>query len=142
VTVPRSEREATAKSAIDRSPRRLTLAPNGNQNAVRHRVYSKEFTPEELTERTRYEGELFQDLGSNPTTAQKTLVRRAGYIEIKLMRTERATAEGTGEIANEHVLAWINAQRLLLCALELERKARPAMDLKSYLERKKTEVAP
>jgi hypothetical protein len=106
--------------------------PPGNTKAVKHGVYCVAFTSEEKTEREEYARELEEDLG-NVSAAQRSLIRRASWIEVRLRRNERASEDGRGEIASEHVLSWINSQRLLLCALGLERKQRPGPSLQEYI---------
>ena len=110
-------------------------APLGSANALKHGAYSPRMTPEEESERAAFEAELLQDLAGDASTAQRALIRRAGFLEIRLRRCERATAGGLA-IADEHVLSWINAQRLLLCALGLERRQRPGPSLQDYLAQK------
>ncbi len=111
----------------------------GGRIAEKHGVYTSRFTPEEEKERAEFENDLLTDLGGYPTTAQRTLIRRASYIEIRLRRTERATEDGW-RLPSEHVLAWVNSQRLLLCALGLERRTKPAPSLQDYVRRKEWET--
>lgn len=111
-----------------------------NKLALKHGVYCP-FTPEERAEREEYERQLTEDLGGNPSTAQRSIIRRASWLEVKLRKNERASMEGQGEIAQEHCLSWVNSQRLLLCALGLERKQRPGPSLQDYLAAKAREKA-
>jgi len=106
---------------------------DGNQFARKHGVYCAAFTPEEKAERKEYERQLEADLGII-STAQRSIIHRASWLEIRLRRNERASAEGQGEIASEHVLSWINSQRLLLCALGLERRQKPEQSFEEHLK--------
>jgi hypothetical protein len=109
--------------------------PRGNQKNLKHGAYSARLTPEEQQEREQFESELITDLAGNASTAQRALIRRASFLEIRLRRCERATEAGM-EIADEHILAWINAQRLLLCALGLEAREKRGPNLQDYLKAK------
>ncbi len=113
--------------------------PKGNKFAQKHGIYAPKFTPEEEQERARFQAELLEDMGGEASTAQRALIRRAGFLEIRLRRCERADAKGY-KLADEHVLSWINAQRLLLCALGLERKQKKGPSLQEYLEKKNQEA--
>lgn len=119
-----------------RHKKRETPWMDGNGHAVKHGTYRRGLSPEEVTEREAYEADLIDDLGC-ATTAMRTLIRRASWLEIRLRRMERAS----GEIADEHALAWINSQRLLLCALGLEKRQAPGTTLAQYLEQRKAEAA-
>ncbi len=112
--------------------------PAGNQNARKHGVYSQ-WTAEDIAEREQYEKDLIDDLGGSVSTAQRSLIRRGSWLEVRLRRNERASIRGYRGIASEHVLAWINSQRLILCALGLQRKAQQPMSLAEYLEAKSRE---
>ena len=104
----------------------------GNDRAVKHGIYRQAFTAEEESERLEYERELIQDLGGHPTVAQKTLIRRASFMEMRLRRSEQASNDGWA-LPDAVILAWINAQRLALCALGLERRNHPAPDLSDII---------
>ncbi len=106
----------------------------GGKLALKHGVYAR-FTAEEKAERAEYERLLTDDLGGNPSVMERSLIRRASWLELRLRRNERAGEDGKGEIASEHVLSWINSQRLLLCALGLERVVKPGESLAEFLER-------
>jgi hypothetical protein len=114
--------------------------PPGNQKNLRHGAYSPRLSPEEEQERTRFENELIADLAGDVSTAQRALVRRAGFLEIRLRRCERADSNGL-YIPDEHVLAWINSQRLLLTALGLKRAKSSGPSLKEYMKEKDNEGA-
>ena len=115
--------------------------PPGNKKAQKHGCYSPRLTPEEMEERRRYEANLLNDQGGVASTAQKTLIGRAGMIEMRLRRCDRATSKGM-RIPDEHILSWINAQRLLLCALGLERKQNSEPNLQDYLREKAEQRKP
>jgi hypothetical protein len=101
-------------------------------------VYSREFSAKEIEEREKFERSLTRDLGGTKatTTAQRALIRSAGFIELRLRRTYRAAMEGRGEIPDEHLLSWVNAQRLLLCALGLEKRLKPEMNIQTYMAKR------
>lgn len=103
-----------------------------------HGFYSERITPEELAVREAWERSLIADLGGPAavTTTQQTLVTTAGMLEMRRARVDRAMREGLGGPAQEHVLALVNSLRLILCALGLERKAKPAPSLQDYLKSK------
>lgn len=112
--------------------------PLGSQNSLTHGAYARKLRPAEEEERRLFEAELTEHVGGDPSAAQKVLIRRCGYLEIRLRCAERALKGGMG-IPSEHVLSWVNAQRLLLVALGLERKARKAPVLADYLREKSEE---
>jgi hypothetical protein len=112
--------------------------PPGNTKNLKHGAYSVRLSPEEEAERTQFEDELINDLGGDVSTAQRALVRRAGFLEIRLRRCERADSNGQ-YIPDEHLLAWVNSQRLLLTALGLKRIKRSDLNLHEYLQRKNQE---
>ena len=109
--------------------------PKGNKHAQKHGAYSMRLTPEEQQEREQFESDLIADQGGDVSAAQRALIRRLGFLEIRLRRCERASSAGR-TIADEHVLAWINSQRLLLSALGLERKQKSEPNLQDYLREK------
>ena len=115
--------------------------PPGNQKGRIHGAYSPRLSAEEELERSRFEAELLDDLGGEVSAAQRALIRRASFLEIRLRRCERADRKRL-RIADEHVLAWINSQRLLLCALGLERKKKQGPDLQDYLKQKAAQEMP
>lgn len=110
--------------------------PPGNLKGLKHRVYSPRLTPEEEQELAQFESDLLADLGGEVSTAQRALIRRASWLEIRLRRCERADKKRL-RIADEHILSWIGAQRLLLCALGLERKQQSGPTLQEYLAQKR-----
>ena len=112
--------------------------PPWNQKGLRHGAYSPRLSPEEERERDHLENDLIADLGGDVSTAQKVLIRRISLIEIRLRRCERADKKRL-RIPDEHILAWINSQRLLLVALGLERKQKPGPDLQGYLAQRERE---
>ena len=107
----------------------------GNKNGQKHGCFSNRFSAEEEEERRRFEEELTADLGAVPSTAQKVLVRRASFLEVRLRRSEKASGEGY-VIPDLYLLSWINSQRLILKELGIERKVKAAVDLQTYLKRK------
>jgi hypothetical protein len=109
--------------------------PPGNQKSLKHGAYSNRLSREEEQERNRFESELIEDLGGDVSAAQRSLIRRAGFLEIRLRRCDRADSNGS-YIPDEHLLAWVNSQRLLLTALGLERKQRTTPSLHEYLNQK------
>ena len=109
--------------------------PLGNTKNLKHGAYSERITPEEEQERARFENALIDDLAGDVSTAQRALIKRAGFLEIRLRRCEKADAKGF-HIPDEHILAWINSQRLLLTALGLKRTKRSGVDLRDYINQK------
>jgi hypothetical protein len=120
-----------------RREKNLLRGPVGNKHAAKHGIYVR-FSPEEEAERSAFEVELLEDLGG-ASTAQRALIRRASWLEIRLRRSERADGEGF-RLSDEYVLSWINSQRLILCALGLERRQRPALTLQEYLRAREVEA--
>ncbi len=106
--------------------------PPGNSKGLKHGAYSARLLPEEEEERTRFESELVDDLGGDVSTAQRALIRRTGFLEIRLRRCEKADSNGL-YIPDEHILAWINSQRLLLTALGLKRSKQSGPTLQEYI---------
>ncbi len=111
--------------------------PPGNRKAEKHGAYSA-VSPEEEQERIQFENDLMADLADDVSTAQRALIRRAGFLEIRLRRCERADSKGL-RIADVHILSWINAQRLLLAALGLKRLQASSPSLSDYLQKKAEE---
>jgi hypothetical protein len=116
----------------------LLRGPAGNRHAVKGGVYAR-LGPEEQAERAKFEAELLEDLGGVASTAQRALMRRASWLEIRLQRSEAADAEGF-RLTDEHVLSWINSQRMILVALGLERRQRPGPSLQEYLKAREAEA--
>ncbi len=114
--------------------------PPGNFKGLKHRAYSPRLTPEEDQERALFENDLIADLGGEVSTAQRALIQRASWLEIRLRRCERADKKRL-RIADEHILSWIGAQRLLLQAVGLERKLKPGPNLQDYLAQKEQHEA-
>jgi hypothetical protein len=117
------------------SPPKRKGGPPGNLKSLKHGAYSARLSAEEEQERTRFESQLISDLAGDVSTAQQALIRRASFLEIRLRRCERADSEGL-HIADEHVLAWINSQRLLLTALGLKKIRNSGPSLQEYLQQK------
>ena len=112
--------------------------PPGNKKALKHGLYSENFTEKEQAERQSWEKSIIDDLGGAAviSTAQNTLIRTAGMLEMKRARIDRAITENRDEPAQEHVLALVNSLRLILCALGLERRVKPAPSLQDYMREK------
>lgn len=131
----------TDSSAPEKTPKGFTRLKQpeklGRGRPQTHGIYSNRFTAEEENERSIYEQELIDDLGGYPTTAQRTLIRRAGFLEIKLRRSERATADGH-VLPDNWILAWLNSQVRLLCKLGLGRRQQQEgnMTFRDYLKKK------
>jgi hypothetical protein len=133
--------ELTDAGGVQKEPEVLPFKPSkkggpiGNKKAQKHGAYSRCLTRKEQRERAQFESELAEDLAGDVSAAQRALIRRAGFLEIRLRRCERADSKGL-HIPDEHILAWINSQRLLLTALGLKRKQRSAPNLQDYLRQK------
>ena len=111
--------------------------PLGNKKALKHGLYSENFTEKEQADRLKWEQSIIDDLGGVAviSTAQGTLIRTAGMLEMKRARIDRAITENRDEPAQEHVLALVNSLRLILCALGLERRSKPVQTLQDYMKR-------
>ena len=112
--------------------------PPGNKKALKHGLYSETFTEKEQADRQSWEQSIIDDLGGAAviSTAQNTLIRTAGMLEMKRARIDRAITENRDEPAQEHVLALVNSMRLILCALGLERRSKPVQTLQDYIRGK------
>jgi hypothetical protein len=115
-------------------------APAGNEYAVKHGTYCSQWTEEEIRQRAEYECGLLDDLGA-PSTGQRSLIRRAGFLEMTNRRVEKASMAGIEIPASEHVIAWINAQRHILQALGLKPRQKKAPTPWQYLEQREKQQA-
>jgi hypothetical protein len=77
-------------------------------------------------------------LEANQQAAQMTLIRPVGILEMKLRGSENATVAGW-QLADNIVLSVVNAQRYLLCALGLEKKAQCQPDLQDVIREREME---
>jgi hypothetical protein len=116
----------------------LNKGPAGNKFAETHGFYTVEAAAEERRDREAMEQALIEDLGgaSAISASQRTLIRTAGMLEMRRARVDRAIQEGRDAPAQEHVLALVNSLRLTLCALGLERQAKPGRSLQDYIRQR------
>jgi hypothetical protein len=117
----------------------------GNSNAVKHGAFSKVRTGLEMLKGnsglymhlSEWRANVIADLGGedNLSEIELTLIRRALYLERKLILFETQQHDETGKDTDAIYLSWCNTQRLTLDKLGLKRRKRE-LKLSDYLKQK------
>jgi hypothetical protein len=117
----------------------LNRGPKGNQFAVTHAFYSRQWSEEEKAEREAWKQSILEEKG-NPTKAEQALINTASWLNAIINRTFCSIAEGKGAPHSEHLLAVVNSFRLIMCALGLDKRAAkeqsPEEKLRAYMSEK------
>lgn len=112
----------------------------GNRNAVRHGAYLQR-----MDGRTRMgkaqrqvEGALVMALGGDPSPQQVLLLQRASTKAVRcwVLEKELLSKRRTAPTLENHYLRWARELREDLKTLGLERRAKDAIDVKKWVEKK------
>ncbi len=134
--------------------------PTGNVNGLKHGAYSDlEKRAQDklgrrrqlyrlkrlLAARDHVQGELTSALGGDLSPQDGLLVDRVANLAVRIALLEVESLQALADNPevrppnDERLLAWINTLRLCLCALGLERRAKPVESLQDYLKKRDAE---
>jgi hypothetical protein len=120
------------------------MMPRGGPRPAKRKVNVRRYeqvkeldarTLEGKTER-RTIRELTAHVGGDPTVPQRILIRRAArlLVMVELMEVKLIENDESSDWASRQILAWVNALRLIMVALGLERRQQ-AKTLTAYISK-------